>query len=38
VRKPEAQARIRAAMDHGLQTREAELSLARLLGDLPTRD
>ena len=38
VRKPEAQARIRAAMDRGFQTREAEMSLARLLRELPTRD
>jgi len=34
VRAPEAQGRIRAAMERGLQTRDAELSLARLLGDL----
>jgi enoyl-CoA hydratase/carnithine racemase len=35
VRAPEAQRRIAAAMKHGLQTREAELALASMLGDLP---
>jgi len=34
VREPEAQRRIGAAMKHGLQTRNAELDLARVLGDL----
>ncbi len=34
VRKPDAQKRNQAAMDHGFQTRQAELSLARMLGDL----
>jgi enoyl-CoA hydratase/carnithine racemase len=34
VRDPEAQSRIGAAMKRGLQTRDAELGLARLLGDL----
>ena len=35
VRTPEAQGRIEAAMKRGFQTREAELGLARLLGELP---
>ncbi len=35
VRAPEAQARIQAAMKRGLQTRDAELALAAMLGDLP---
>ena len=34
VREPQAQARIRAAMSHGFQTRDGELALARMLGDL----
>jgi enoyl-CoA hydratase/carnithine racemase len=34
VRAPEAQRRIAAAMKRGLQTRDAELALARMLGDL----
>ena len=34
VREPEAQGRIRAAMSHGLQTREGEMSLVRMLGEL----
>ena len=34
VRGPEAQARIRAAVQRGFQTPEAELDLARMLGDL----
>ena len=34
VRNPEAQSRIRAAMQRGFQTRDAEMSLGRLLGDL----
>jgi enoyl-CoA hydratase/carnithine racemase len=34
VRDPEAQGRIRAAMKRGFQTRDVELSLARMLGDL----
>ena len=37
VRSPEAQSRIAAAMKQGLQTRDAELSLARMLGNLPDR-
>ena len=37
VRAPETQSRIAAAMKQGLQTREAELSLARMLGNLPDR-
>jgi enoyl-CoA hydratase/carnithine racemase len=35
VRGAEAQARIQAALDKGFQTRDAELDLPRLLGDLP---
>jgi enoyl-CoA hydratase/carnithine racemase len=34
VREPEAQGRIRAAMSHGFQTREGEMTLARMLGEL----
>jgi hypothetical protein len=34
VREPEAQSRIGAALQRGFQTREAELDLPRLLGDL----
>jgi enoyl-CoA hydratase/carnithine racemase len=34
VRSPEAQRQIAAALDRGLQTRDAELALPRLLGDL----
>jgi enoyl-CoA hydratase/carnithine racemase len=34
VRHPEAQKRIQAAVNRGFQTREAEMSLGRLLGDL----
>ncbi|HYS06027.1 MAG TPA: hypothetical protein VEW47_12610 [Candidatus Dormibacteraeota bacterium] len=34
VRNPEAQSRIQAAMKRGLQTRDAEMDLARMLGDL----
>jgi enoyl-CoA hydratase/carnithine racemase len=37
VRAPEAQGRIAAAMKHGLQTRDGELALARMFGDLPRR-
>src|SRR6188508_1641702 len=37
VRDPEAQSRLGAAIERGLQTREAELDLPRLLGDLPGR-
>jgi enoyl-CoA hydratase/carnithine racemase len=33
-RNPETQARSQAAMKRGLQTREAEMSLGRMLGDL----
>ena len=35
VRGAEAQARIQAALDQGFQTRDTELDLPRLLGDLP---
>ena len=34
VANPEAQSRIRAAMKRGFQTRDAEMALARMLGDL----
>ncbi|TCC44772.1 hypothetical protein E0H73_45460 [Kribbella pittospori] len=34
VRGAEAQARIQAALAHGFQNRDAELDLAKLLGDL----
>jgi hypothetical protein len=34
VRNPEAQNRIGAAMNRGFQTRDAEMDLARMLGDL----
>jgi enoyl-CoA hydratase/carnithine racemase len=34
VRNPEAQRRIQAAMKRGFQTRDAEMDLARMLGDL----
>lgn len=34
ARDPEVQARLQAALKHGLQTRDAEMDLAGLLGDL----
>jgi hypothetical protein len=34
VRNPEAQRRFQAALKRGFQTRDAEMDLARLLGDL----
>lgn len=34
VRSPEYQARMRAATERGFQTRDAELNMARMLGDL----
>lgn len=34
VRSPEVQRQIGAALKHGLQTRDAEMALARVLGDL----
>jgi enoyl-CoA hydratase/carnithine racemase len=37
VRNPEAQNRINAAMKRGFQTREAEMALARMLGDIGRR-
>jgi enoyl-CoA hydratase/carnithine racemase len=37
VRTPEVQRQIGAALEHGLQTRDAELALASVLGDLATR-
>jgi enoyl-CoA hydratase/carnithine racemase len=37
VRSPEAQKQIGAALKHGLQTRDAEMTLARVLGDLTAR-
>src|SRR5262249_41662354 len=38
VRNPEAERRLQAALKRGFQTREAEMDLARLLGDLATID
>jgi enoyl-CoA hydratase/carnithine racemase len=37
VRNPEAQKRLQAAIKRGFQTREGEMSLGRLLGDLADR-
>ena len=37
MRNPEAQKRTEAAMTRGFQTRDAEMSLSRLLGDLADR-
>src|SRR5262249_29183918 len=37
VRSPEAQRGLRAAMERGFQTRDAEMSLARMLGGLAGR-
>jgi enoyl-CoA hydratase/carnithine racemase len=37
VRSPEFQDRTQAAMRHGFQTRDAEMELARMLGDLADR-
>ena len=37
VRSPEVQRHIGAALKHGLQTRDAEMALARVLGDLTAR-
>jgi hypothetical protein len=37
VRTPEAQKRIQAVISHGFQSREAEMTLGRLLGDLANR-
>jgi enoyl-CoA hydratase/carnithine racemase len=37
MQSPEAQNRIRAAMKHGFQTPQAEMDLARMLGDLVVR-
>jgi enoyl-CoA hydratase/carnithine racemase len=37
LRNPEAQSRIQAALKRGFQTRDAEMNLARLLGDLADR-
>jgi hypothetical protein len=34
VRNPETQRRFQAAMKRGFQTRDAEMDLARMLGDL----
>jgi hypothetical protein len=34
VRNPDAQSRIRAAMTRGLQTRDAEMTLGVMMGDL----
>jgi len=37
MRNPEAQGCIHAALEHGFQTRDGEVSLGRLLGDLANR-
>jgi hypothetical protein len=37
VRKPEAQNRLQAALKRGFQTRDAEMDLGQLLGDLGDR-
>ena len=37
VRSPEVQRQIGAALKHGLQTRDGEMALARVLGDLTAR-
>src|SRR5262249_45333525 len=37
LRNPESQSRIQAALKRGLQTRDAEMDLARLVGDLAER-
>ena len=37
ARTPEAQGRLQAAMKRGLQTRDGEMALARMLGDLADR-
>ena len=37
LRNPEAQSRIQAAINRGFQTRDAEMALARMLGDLAER-
>ncbi len=37
MRNPEAQSRIQAAMKRGFQTRDAEMALAQMLGDLTDR-
>ena len=37
VRAPDAQRQIAAPMERGLQTREAELTFAHVLGDMPGR-
>jgi enoyl-CoA hydratase/carnithine racemase len=34
AREPQAQARVRAAMSHGFQTRDGEMALARMLAEL----
>ena len=34
MREPENQSRIKAAMKRGFQTRDAEMDLPRMLGDL----
>jgi hypothetical protein len=38
VRKPEAQTRLQAALKRGFQTRDAEMDLGQLLGNLAPQD
>jgi predicted secreted protein len=38
VRKPETQNRLQAALNRGFQTRDAEMNLARFIGELSNRN